>query len=178
MTEPGGRTARPISVRRAASLLVLLLVPLMWLGAEPALACSCVPSTTADFVARADVVASGRLVQRDDVGQNVVYTFSGDERYVGRELAPRFEVTTALSAASCGVTGLVVGRRYLVYMTEERGQLSANSCGGTGPATEGHVDRVEAVTGPGTSFDLPRPAQVEDPVYAVRRLVASLAWWP
>lgn len=176
MTEPPPRSARLITMRGAALLLGLLLVPSMWLGAEPALACSCVPSTTADFVERADVVAKGRLVDSDVVGQEVTYTFTGSERYKG-DLDPDFEVRSSASGPSCGVTGLVLGGRYVVFMTEEGEQLAANSCGGTGPATPEYVEQVEAVTGPGSSLDLPGPGSIHDAAAAVRRLVASLAWW-
>ena len=69
MTEPVRHRARPMDMRRLVLLLGLLVAPLMWLGAEPALACSCVPSTTADYVERADVIANGRLVEREDKGR-------------------------------------------------------------------------------------------------------------
>ena len=105
-------------MRRLVLLLGLLLAPLMWLGAEPALACSCVRSTTADYVERADAVAAARLTERDYRGQEVVYTFMGSERFKGGSV-PGFEVRTSESGASCGVTDLVVGRRYVVFMTQE-----------------------------------------------------------
>ena len=167
---------RPRTMRRLTFVLGLLLVPFLWLGAEPALACSCVPSSTEDFVERADVIASGRLVEREGAGQTVVYRFRGSERYEG-DLSPGFEVRTSAQGASCGLPGLVVGRRYLVFMTEERGELRANSCGGTRAATPQYVERVEAVTGPGTSLAIPHPEPQTDLGSVVQRLVAALAWW-
>lgn len=165
-----------MTMRRLVLLLGLLLVPLMWLGAEPALACSCVPSTTADQVERADAVVLGRLTEQARAGTELVYTFFGEERFKGGSV-PGFEVRTSESGASCGVTGLVVGRRYVVFMDEEGDRLLANSCGGTRPASPRFVQDVEEITGRGTSFDLPPPEPEVDPAAVVARLVASLAWW-
>jgi len=153
----GGHT-RPRGVRRLALLLALLLLPLMWLGAEPAFACSCVPRTVAEQVASASAVAEGRLVQRDDSDpQEVVYTFSGTARFKG-DLSPGFEVHTAAQSAACGLAGLVVGRRYVMFMDRDGGTLTATICGGSDSATPAYVDKVEAVTGPGTDFGAPPPA--------------------
>ena len=163
-------------MRRLALLLGLLVAPLMWIGAEPAFACSCVSSDVPEFVDRVDAVASGRLVEREyvDDGQDVIYTFAGSERFAGT-LTPRFEVWSPASGASCGLEGMVVGRSYVVFLEyQQDGMFTANLCGGTSRATPAYVAGVEAVTGPGTSFSPPRPT---DPGSLVLQLLSGWAWW-
>lgn len=174
MVEPAGPPARQTGMRRFALLTALSVVPFLWLGAEPAVACSCVQSSLPDFVERADVVGSGRLVEREYVrdGQDVVYTFAGTGTFEG-ELPPEFDVRSSASSASCGIEGLVVGRDYLLFLEDEDGALSANLCGGTRRLTPGYADRVAALTGPVESSD----RGPEGPAEVVLRLVASLSWW-
>jgi hypothetical protein len=131
------------------------MLPLLWLGAEPAFACSCVVRTVPEQVASADAVAEGRLAGREDSDpQQVVYTFTGTELFKG-DVSPTFEVHTGAQSTACGLPGLVVGRRYLMLMDRDGGQLTASICGGSGAATASYVDKVERVTGPGTDLALP-----------------------
>lgn len=181
--EPGGRHGRQTFMLRLPLLVVLLLVPLVWFGAAPAAACSCVTRSVPELIDAADAVVLGRLKSRDPDGdgQQVVYTFMGAERFKG-DLSPGFEVHTASSSASCGLEGLVVGRSYVVFMDERNDVFVANLCGGTRRASDRFVDRVEAVTGGGLSFDFPRPGpEVPDEpsrswVVAVVDRLGAL-WW-
>ncbi len=159
MTEPDGGPVRPTGMRRIAVLLTLLMTPLMWVGAEPAFACSCVQRTVPELVDAADAVV---LAQLKDVQQEggpageVRYTFMGRERFKG-DLTPGFEVRTAATSAACGLSGLVVGRRYVVFMDHQGEEFTASLCGGTAPGTPAFVREVEDVTGQGMSFPFPQP---------------------
>jgi hypothetical protein len=159
----------------------MLIVPFIWLGQEPAIACSCVVRTTPELVASADAVVTGRLQDSESArgGMDIVYTFMGLERFKGDDLTPGFEVRSASMGASCGLEGLQAGRTYVVFMDSEAGGFSANLCGGTRRATSEYVARVEASTGPGTSFDLPPPATEppEDSVALAVRPLSSIDWW-
>lgn len=161
-------------MRRLALLLTFLLLPLMWLGAEPAFACSCVVRTVPEQLASADAVAEGELLERDDSDpQEVVYTFSGTELFKG-DVTPTFEVRTSAQSTACGLPGLVVGRRYLMLMDRDGGQLTANICGGSGAATAAYVAKVEKVTGPGSELALPQLSYAFPDPFA-RWLAALLA---
>lgn len=176
VAEPKRRVGRPTCMRRLAMALGLLMVPFLWLTAEPAAACSCVQRTVQEQLAHADAVVSARLLERRQEGQSVFYEFFGTERFKG-DVTPGFEVRTAASGASCGLEGLVVGQRYVVFMQEEQGAFEASLCGGTRQVSATFVERVEGFTGPGLSFDLPPQ---EDPVEAAARslrMFASVAWW-
>ncbi len=164
-------------MRRLSVLLTLLVVPLLWLGADPAMACSCVVRDVSDQVTSADAVVTGRLTGRDTSrdGMEVVYTFMGLERFKG-PVTPGFEVRTASLGASCGLESLQVGRSYMVFMDSGGDAFTANLCGGTRQATPAFVQQVEAVTGPGTSFGGVPPAP-ESAFTAALRGLASLSWW-
>ena len=175
--EPTRRSVRHTGMRRLALLTALLLLPLMWVGAEPAFACSCVVRTVPDQVAAADAVAQGRLVGRDDSNpQEVVYTFAGTDLYKG-DVSLDFEVHTAAQSAACGLAGLVVGRRYVMFMDRDGGRLTANICGGSNTATAAYVAKVEAATGPGTELGLP-PLRFAFPNPFTRWLTALFAAAP
>jgi hypothetical protein len=169
-------------MRRLVVVLALLVVPLMWLGAEPAAACSCVARTVPELVEDADVVVNARLVREDADLQRAALTFMGSERYKG-DVTPGFEVETSAQSSACGLVGMVEGQRYVVFLQDEGGTLSASSCGGTARARPPLVEQVEAVTGPGTSFDLPQPggpddvdAEVVDEVRDWSGLLATTLW--
>jgi hypothetical protein len=164
--EPLRHQSRPIGMRRPVVVLTLLVAPLLWLGAEPAAACSCVIRSVAEQVQDADVVVTGRLVRQEADRQGVVLSFVGSERYKG-DVSPGFEVETSAQSSACGLSGMTEGQRYVVFLQQEGGTLSASSCGGTARARPGLVDQVEAVAGPGTSFTLPPPGAAEEVVEEV-----------
>lgn len=176
--EPRRHHARLIGMRRLVVVLALLVVPLMWLGAEPAAACSCVTRSVPELVEDADVVVHGRLVRQEADRQRAVLTFMGTERYKG-DVSPGFEVETSAQSSACGLVGLVEGQRYVVFLQDEGGKLSASSCGGTARARPAYVEQVEAVTGRGTSFDFPQPGGPYEVVESVRGwagLLATTLW--
>ncbi len=155
----------------------MLLVPFLWLGTEPALACSCVARTVPELVGSADLVATGRLDSSRPTrgGMELVHSFTGIELFKGEPL-PTFDVRSAALGASCGLEGLEAGRRYLVFTDADDGVLTANLCGGTRRATPAYVDRVEEVTGPGALIGVPtgQPTRVPRSVLV---LLDAFRWW-
>jgi hypothetical protein len=132
-------------VRRLLLLLLGgLLVLTGWVLAPAASACSCVPATTAEQLARADVAFTGTLVSREvlrpDPGTSgsddpVVHVFAVDTVLKGAPAAQQI-VVSAASSASCGLE-LSGDGPFLVLATAPpdapAGQLTATLCGGTGP---------------------------------------------
>ncbi|GAW51766.1 MULTISPECIES: hypothetical protein [unclassified Nocardioides] len=151
--------------------------------AMPSHACSCVVASTDDYVEWADAIFTGTVVevtpppQRPVMssGDPVTHTFDVETVHEG-DVASTAEVTSAMSGASCGLEGLRIGTSYLVYAESGHRGLSANLCGGTGPASPARVDGVERVLGTGG----PPATAVPDSV-----VLASLAdglgvfrgWW-
>ena len=152
-------------MRRFALSLVVLVAPLLWLGAEPASACSCVTREMPELVSSAEVVTTGELLGRDDQSQTILYSFRSEVQHKGTVPAV-FEVRVGAESAACGMPNLVVGRRYVLFMETGGGELRTNICSGTGAATPAYVREVAEVTGKGT------------PSVATALLVLkSLAWW-
>jgi hypothetical protein len=119
-------------------------------GSAPAFACSCAMQSVAEHADGADVVFAGTLTDADEAssllsGEESTYTFVVDAVYAG-DPAPFAQVATASSGSACGLEGLSVGERYVVFAyAADRDGLSASLCGGTGPATpkvERILDRV------------------------------------
>ena len=160
-------------------LLVLVLTALGllsagWLLAPAASACSCVPATTAEQVAGADVVFTGTLVSREVVhplpgvvgsDDPAVHVFAVDSVLKGTAAA-RQTVVSADSSASCGLD-LSGDGPFLVHASDPpgapEGQLTASLCGGTAPADAELVAEVQAMTGgPGTTVG---PGAADGPVF-------------
>ncbi|QXG77585.1 hypothetical protein KUM42_08850 [Modestobacter sp. L9-4] len=148
-------------------LLVLLLGGLLvltgWVLAPAASACSCAPATTAEQLARADVVFTGTLVSRELLRPDpvtsrsddpVVHVFAVDTVLKGAAGA-RQTVVSAASSASCGL-GLSGDGPFLVLATapsdDPTGQLTAGLCSGTGPVPPGLAAQVQVLAaGAGTT---------------------------
>lgn len=121
------------------------------LGAAPALACSCVPMTDAEYAESADVVFAGILLHREEPddggiissGDLVTLTFAVDEVYKG-QVGTTVQVRTARSGASCGLE-LDGEGPFLVFTEFGENGLTASLCGGTRDLPE----TVPAVLGEG-----------------------------
>jgi hypothetical protein len=134
-------------VRRTAVLAVLVAaLGVAWGPATPASACSCVPATTADHVANADVVFTGTLVSREvshpsapvfSSTDPALHVFAVDAVFKG-EAARRQGVVSAAEGASCGLE-LAGKGPFVVFATDDpalpAGQYAASLCGGSGPLT-------------------------------------------
>lgn len=138
-------------------LAVLVVAAALVLVPGPAFACSCAAGGLAAYVERADVVFSGEVTEIDGptllpLGDTRTYTFDVDATYAG-EPGEDTQVRSEASGAACGLEGIEVGRRYVVFAHHDGsdGELAANLCGGTAPATPRLLERLAAVAGP------PRP---------------------
>jgi len=146
----GRRTCvRPL--RHLAAVLALLVATvaaalgLLAATAPPASACSCAIRGMSDFADTADAVFTGAPVERfgqEDVGSDVRYTFRVDAVY-GGQVPGTATVTTGSQSSACGLPGLELDERYVVYASESRGgQYSISLCGGTRQVSEPYVERL------------------------------------
>ena len=138
------------------TLLAGLLAAFGLVAMTPAVAhaCSCAGGSPAQYAAWADVVFTGTLTAVDppprrlvmSSGDPVTYHFDVDGVLKG-DAPSNAQVTSAALGASCGLEGMEVDQRYVVYATGVH-ELTANLCGGTSPVGPAAVERVEKVTGP------------------------------
>lgn len=142
-----GRSLFALAGALAGALSFVILVP------STAFACSCVQSSVADQVERADLVVSGVVEDRDEgpfkvirsSGDPVTYTVAVDEVLKG-ESGPVTKVESAAEGASCGLE-VEVGRSYVIFADAGTdGTYEANLCGGTSEARPGFVAEVKALT--------------------------------
>lgn len=148
-------------MRALRLLLAGALGALSWvvLVAPPSYACSCAVTGTAELVDHASVVVTGTITDKQPPPRRpvmsstdpVTYTVAVDRAYKG-DTADRIEVLSAVSGASCGLEGVRVGQRYLVFADHGRGgDLWASLCGGTAPWSADLEADVVAAAGPGTA---------------------------
>lgn len=126
----------------AVALGLLVLTP------SPSFACSCAMESFEKQVARAGTVASGTVDWTATDNQTLTYKVDFDAVYKG-SAAGSEKLTTSANEASCGLTDLDSGTRYL-FLIEGRhpGAMSVGLCGGTVELTEAVAAEVVAVTGP------------------------------
>lgn len=123
-----------LAVRAAAvSALGFTLVPV--LGANPAMACSCIQSTEQENYERADVVFKGTMddarATNDQFGERV-FVFTPSTIYKGKAAKPQ-KVSTAGNSSACGAD-LTGGGPFLVFAAKADGAkagLSTSLCSGT-----------------------------------------------
>ncbi len=144
-------------MRRWGSIVLTVLVSgasLVTWGAGPALACSCAYQRTGEFAAAADEIFTGTLKAMTEPPRTgvvsstdpITYTVAVDAVYRG-DVGSVALFESAMSGASCGLEGMTVDRRYLVFVSTDGSERAATSCGGTAPATPGRVDAIERLTG-------------------------------
>ena len=113
---------RKSSMRYVIAFLILAT-------ATEALACSCMPMTREDTIAKADLVAKGRLESvsvADEMALRVTATFHIEERIKG-ESPDTVTVATAGNSAACGIT-LAEGPAELALHRREDGTYHAKLC--------------------------------------------------
>lgn len=144
-------------MRRWGSIVLTVLVAgasLVTWGAGPALACSCAYQHMPEFVDGADEIFTGTLTAMTEPPRTgvvsstdpITYTVAVDAVYRGDVGSVAF-FESAMSGASCGLEGMTVDRRYLVFVSTDGSKRAATSCGGTAPATPRRVDAIERLTG-------------------------------
>ena len=139
---------------RRLLLVVPVFVALVLVApAAPAQACSCAMLGTAQKVAGADVVVRGTITGSVDPGGGnsgrlVTYDVAVAQVYKGSATA-RTSVRSPADGGSCGIE-VRQGQEYVVFSRRVGGELRAELCGGTAPASGALVADVERLTGPGT----------------------------
>lgn len=177
---------------RLLRVVLALLAPavmLVTVSAPPAFACSCAYVNTASFVGGADEIFIGTLTSMTEPSHTgvvsssdpITYTVEVDAVYRG-EVGPVAEFESAMSGASCGLEGMAVDRRYLIFARTEAGRRTASSCSGTAPATPGLVKAVERLTGAGappvsTVDDMGSPTEAAAPSDSHGASQASSSPW-
>jgi len=140
-----------LSTPRALMAAAMVAGFVLALAPSAAIACSCVPVTTADMVETAGVVFVGEETGRVSVANgwpSVAVTFRVAEAYKG-EVASEMTVWTGSGGGDCGVgplSGLVGIAAYT-----EGGRLSFNICGGVHDpgAVAAAIDPIGLVDSPG-----------------------------
>lgn len=95
-------------------VLMLIVAGLVVVGATPAFACSCLPSSPAEVAARSDAAFVGTYLGRTEpppgpvvnTSTDVVNHFSVERVVKGGPIAGNVDVRAPLSGASCGGLGL------------------------------------------------------------------------
>ncbi|CAA9320311.1 MAG: hypothetical protein AVDCRST_MAG34-1394 [uncultured Nocardioidaceae bacterium] len=115
----------------------------------PAYACSCVTQSPRQFVDGADLIATATVLEVDrpgrlpllGAGDTTTYRVRISDVYKGRahEIV---EVESASSGASCGLEGIVGGRRYVFFLQRSGDSLRGSLCGGTGNVSIATVSRL------------------------------------
>ncbi len=111
-------------------------------------ACSCVSSTTAEHVKRADTVVDGTLEWTATNGVTTTYSVKVDDVFKGRA-GVREKLLSPANAAACGLGDLATNKRYVFFVTGEHpGTMQVNSCGGSTLYDAALATQVQAATGP------------------------------
>lgn len=132
-------------------LVGALALGLLVLTPGPSWACSCAMATTAEHVRAAGTVASGTVDWTASDGQTLTYAVDVDRVYKGAA-AMSEKLRTSASDASCGLTDLAPGRRYLFFIEGRHpGTMRIGLCGGTTEYAAARAREVESVTGPPAS---------------------------
>ena len=175
---------------RGLGAVLVVLSGLVLVAPAPGWACSCgVPggNVAKSFTKSADVVLVGTVTDREPPPPDEIMSTSDPatytvavERVLKGEAAATAEVLSAVSGASCGLEGIEIGAEYVVFAHLEGGDLWANACGGTQPASLDFVGEVEDVTGSGEVIavggDEIAPQTLGNDVLPARLAVPWWAW--
>ena len=140
-------TIRPLLVGLLATLVAA--AGLVVVSAAPAQACSYALSTPRAMLERSDTVFTATLTDIEpppprrvmSSADPATYTFDVATVYRGSSGA-EVDVRSAVSGASCGLEWMRVGTDYLVFATEQDGELWSGLCSGTAPVSQAPVDRI------------------------------------
>ena len=173
----------------AAIAVAGLLLPA---GARPAYACSCAVQSVEDYVANADVIVIGTVVQVVDAtdqfratpekseGTGIASVADIDavvsvERYLKGAGPAEIVADDPPSGGSCGfLDESSLGQRYLLFLTGDASPFATHLCSGSTPLEGAQIDQerademlqeVRAITGPGTlpqDIDVPIESQTDD----------------
>lgn len=144
-------------------LLRLLLAALLLAGGgvaaldAPALACPGGRSSLAQQAKRADDVFVGVVEERSERARTVQYAVRVERIYKGDLDTADATVTTLARARACGLPDLRPGTSYVFLTTGA--DLEITSTGGTSPASDSRVARVEDLLGSGRAAQPPAPVE-------------------
>lgn len=131
-------------------------------------ACSCVQSTVAQHVERAETVVDATVQWESSNGIETTYSVEVASQYKGKA-AETEKLVSPASLAACGLGDLATGERYLFFVRGKHpGQMKIDSCGGSTPYAAATAAQVEAVTGeptaPYVTPPVARGATDQDPI--------------
>lgn len=124
--------------------------------AAPAFACKCQVSDIEKQAKDADIVFVATVDGITEVGRKFEYAVTATRSYKGT-VDRETTVTSNQATSACGLGELEVGSDYVFLVKGDTPPYSASSCGGSGPANPGRMERVEAALGAGESIDPPAP---------------------
>lgn len=151
------------NARRLLAALILAGCGVV-LGQLPAHACSCVSGSMQSHAKQASDVFTGTVsdVSRQRSGKLVTtYTVAVERVYKGDVRTATVQVSSTGSTRSCALTDLQADRSYLFFVRADGSELSANSCGGTAPASNTMLTRVERLLGDGRPATPPQVPKAE-----------------
>jgi len=145
---------------RAAVLALLAGCGGALLASSPAeAACTCTDAGVTQHAADADAIFSGtvretRKPEPDESGRiKGEFTYVVDAERVYKEegtvVTATVQVSSARSAATCGLGNLSAGTAYIFFAKARDAGFRAGSCGGSGPVSDELVSDVERVLGSG-----------------------------
>ena len=136
-------------------LLACLFTPIIpFLQPQAAWACSCMRSTPEERMERADVVFTGRVVDKKMQTQEttpfgglrlIQWTFEVEADHKG-SVSKQMTVESASSSAACGIN-FQMGERYQVFANQSNTALRASLCSGTRALTDKPKEQFQ-VTSP------------------------------
>ena len=134
------------------------------LGQLPAHACTCANETTQAHAKQADDVFIGTVrtvtSERKPDGQRgaaITYDIDVDRVFKGSVRTETVQLVSDKSTSTCGLGELPEGESYVFFARTVNDELTANSCGGTGRATEKLVSAVADLLGDGHQPVPPEP---------------------
>ncbi len=122
------------------AVLMLIVAGLVVVGATPAFACSCLPSSPAEVAARSDAAFVGTYLGRTEpppgpvlnTSTDVVNHFSMERVVKGGPIAGNVDVRAPYSGASCGLE-IGVGQRVGLGLTGSAAEWRSLLCNQTDP---------------------------------------------
>lgn len=144
------------TVVRVLIAAFLAMSGLVLATSAPAFACKCQASDIEQQIKDVDVVFVAKIDGITEVGRTFEYALTATRSYKGT-VDRETSVSSSQATAACGLGELEVGSDYLFLVTGDSPPYAASSCDGSGPASNGRMEKVEAALGAGTAIEPPAP---------------------
>lgn len=145
------------TVVRVLIAVFLAMSGLVLATAAPAFACKCqTTDVNQQQTDKADAVFVATVDGVTEAGRKFEYAVTATRSYKGtvdRETV----VSSSQFTAACGLGELKVGSDYVFLVNGDTPPYAATSCGGSGPANPGRMEKVEATLGAGEAIEPPAP---------------------